>query len=187
MPVSLSGMPNTHPNRKGWYGVDAMTISVGRDEIESLDIENSLRIFQRLYNPQAARQFCERVRLAFRGYELDVRALYVIPEVREWIRHLDKAFPYWFFFLDKRMSASLYLVTLCLCPSAEATDQGPKVAAQEVEKFIATRLPSMKEACAMAGFSGRETQQLTDHLGAYYSLWTNRTYPQGSFLRRVFR
>src|SRR5688572_614692 len=144
------------PEHPAWLGPEPISVMADRAEIESLDVENVLRIFQRFYQKEASRQFCERVRFVLRGYEEDKRAPFEIPEVRSWIAMLDRGFPYWFFFLEKRLSDSLHWITLCLCQSTKVTEDGVKVDRKEIEKFIAQHLGHLKEICRTAGYSHTE-------------------------------
>lgn len=57
----------------------------------------------------------ENIDLSFSGYDNVRWELYEIPEVRSFIHELDRAFPYWFYFLTKS-GGGLPIVALSFLP-----------------------------------------------------------------------
>jgi hypothetical protein len=52
-----------------------------------------------MQSPESAKEFFERVDIAFHGYDHDSRELFEIPDVRAHANQLDEQFPFWLFFL----------------------------------------------------------------------------------------
>ena len=57
----------------------------------------------------------ERLSIAFHGYDQDVRELDEIREVRDFVYMLDDKFPYWLFFLSKKLARSSVLCVAFFC------------------------------------------------------------------------
>jgi hypothetical protein len=88
---------------------------IGRDIVEALDIQSAVEAFERLIATRdMAEAYCGHVSLIFDGYEDDPLDLWCIPAVRAFLADLDKAFPWFFWFLDPKGS-SLLLLAACCC------------------------------------------------------------------------
>lgn len=113
-------------------GVDYLNIVISRQEILSRDISIVMAtLSQLLNNSKLALHFKERVDITFDGYNDIPDELWEIPEVRNYVYELDRAFPFWFFFLSKNGSA-LYVILKCyllpfLTPEADNTENTPRI------------------------------------------------------------
>ena len=67
----------------------------------------------------------EKLDVAFHGYDHDVRELFEIPEIRDYVELLDSQFPYWLFFLTKS-GFGLECITLCKMPP-DLTEEARRV------------------------------------------------------------
>ena len=65
--------------------------------------------------PEQARANLEGLDIAFDGYDHGSREIFEIPEVRDFVSRLDVEFPFWLFFMIKRLLL-LQAITLCLMP-----------------------------------------------------------------------
>jgi hypothetical protein len=85
--------------------IDPVVVLVSRAEVEANDISSPLNALRTLTQSVAtAREFCERVDIAFHGYDQDSRELFEIPEVRNFVHRLDEQFPFWLFFYPNAIS-----------------------------------------------------------------------------------
>ena len=85
---------------------DALLLIVSRRDVETGDITDILRSLSHLISAtEIARLYRERVDISFEGYE-DRRELWEIPEVRAFVHKVDDKFPYWLYFLDKKLGVS---------------------------------------------------------------------------------
>jgi hypothetical protein len=101
---------------------DFLNIVLSREQVESEDYSDTLSVLHKLTSsPEGAIRFCELIDLAVHGYDDDPRGLSEIPEVRRYIQGLDADFPYWLYFLSKRRS-SLMAILSCMVPVSRTPD-----------------------------------------------------------------
>jgi hypothetical protein len=96
---------------------DFMHIVAPRSELERCTIEPTLKALEFLgSDPETALRFQNNVMLSFQGYDLDVRGLFEIEEVRKFVAKLNGKWYSWFFFMTKDIHISpLAVILLCLC------------------------------------------------------------------------
>ena len=84
---------------------DLIQLVISREEIESFD---HIRILKTLEEMKAnALKFEGKLNILIHGYDDDPRELYEIAEIRAYVDFLDRSFPYWFFFLTKKIKKPL--------------------------------------------------------------------------------
>jgi len=166
----LHFFPDTRQVELGWIpkSVDPLAVMVSRGEVESADIAPSLSVLRTLKgSPETAREFFERVDIAFHGYDDVTFELFEIPEVRDFVHKLDGEFPFWLFFLSKRYPG-LGCLLLCFLPPF-LTDEGrAETFPERIGQLLTNRwVPAMNHICEYARFSEREIMELTDRVMAY--------------------
>lgn len=125
----------TEPDLLRDCGVDFLTVVVDRRDVQNLDIDTTFKILRRLLQDrQTVVSFRARLDIAFAGYDDDVRELYEIEEVRNFLSLLDKKFPFWFYFLNLD-NGTLALILLSLCPYSITLD-GILVISQDDQIFF---------------------------------------------------
>lgn len=93
-----------------------LVVVVSRQDVERCDPAPTLAVLSRLLESvDVARDHCERVDIAFHGYDSDPAELFEIPEVRTFVYKLDEQFPYWLYFLTKA-GTGLQALALCFLP-----------------------------------------------------------------------
>lgn len=93
---------------------DLVIVQVERSDIERGDLEPVVGVLSTFVsNRDLVLSLQGKVEIVIHGYDDDPRALADIPEVREFLRRLDSAFPYWFWFLSTK-GEGLKLMFLCL-------------------------------------------------------------------------
>ncbi|MCC6363148.1 MAG: hypothetical protein IT165_06455 [Bryobacterales bacterium] len=147
---------------------DFLTVVISREQVEAGDIAATLGVLQRLVeSPKTARDFAERVDIAFQGYD-DVREeLFEIPEVRSFVARLDEQFPYWLFFLSKHCRG-LQCLLLCFLPPSLTEAARARIFPSRIGDHLTRRwFPAMNHICRYAAFSVQEVNALTDRVEAY--------------------
>ncbi len=122
-----------------------------REVIEAGLLTTYMRWLDALLEPPLARTHRQRLVLGFTGYERTPRPVYEDARVRQWMRDLDRHFPFWLYFLDPS-SPSLLLLTLLLCP-LERTTHELQLADRDYQHFLRTHLAAMDALGAALGDS----------------------------------
>jgi hypothetical protein len=157
---------------------DPLVVLVSRAEVEAGDVSPALSVLQRLtQSPETAREFFERVDIAFHGYDHDSRELFEIPEVRNFAHRLDEKFPFWLFFLSKR-HLGLQCLLFCFLPPFLTEEARSQIFPERIDQLLSRRwFPAMNQVCEYASFSERQIEQLTDRVIHYI---TNGRFPLDS-------
>lgn len=113
------------------------------------------------------KSFQSKIDISIFGYENDRRELFDIPEVRNWVNKLDKVFPYWFFFLSKKLP-SLAFITFALCKYRRVSNKECQLDNKSLGNFITNHFINMNKICLRLGFTEKEIRQLSDEIFAYY-------------------
>jgi hypothetical protein len=167
------------PRSLGGLGevAEILTVVISREQVEAGDIAAPLGVLRRLVeSPKTARDFADRVDIAFHGYD-DVREeLFEIPEVRSFVGRLDEQFPYWLFFLSRRC-LGLQCLLLCFLPPSLTEAGRARIFPARIGDMLTRRwFPAMNHICKYAGFSECEVNALTDSAETYI---TNGRLPLG--------
>jgi hypothetical protein len=157
---------------------DPLVVLVSRAEVEAGDVSPAVGVLQQLtQSPETAREFFERVDIAFHGYDHDSRELFEIPEVRNFAHHLDEKFPFWLFFLSKR-HLGLQCLLFCFLPPFLTEEARVQIFPERIDQLLSRPwFPAMNQVCKYAGFTERQIEQLTDRVIHYI---TNGTFPLDS-------
>lgn len=117
-------------------GVDFLAVVVDRRDVEGLHVETTLNVLRRLLQDrQTVVSFRARLDIAFAGYDDDTRELHEIDEVRNFLGHLDKKFPFWFYFLNLG-SGTLVVILLSLCRYTRREDGMFIIDKSDQERFF---------------------------------------------------
>jgi hypothetical protein len=154
-----------------------LMVVISKEDVETGDISPSLRALNRLIeSPKTARQFAERVDIAFHGYDHVTLELFEVPEVRSFVHKLDEKFPYWLFFLSKH-HLGLKCLLLCFLPPCLTDTAHAETFPARIDELLTQRwFPAMNHICSYARFSEQEVKSMTDHVIAYIA---HGRFPQG--------
>jgi len=153
-----------HPGAR----VDALVIHASRAEIESGDIQPALTMLEKLLSPEVARRTRGRLIFGVYGYDDDPRELYQISEVRAWMHKLDRAFPYWFYFMDTGPHSTLPFVAFSLC-RIEKVPGGSIIPPDELARFMAAHFMAMNQLAAKFGDAKEDTDARSREIGKFFA------------------
>jgi hypothetical protein len=106
-----------------------------------------------------------KIALSFSGYDDDARDVWDIPEIRRYVAALDATFPYWFYFLDLRMS-TLGVLGLCLCRVMKV---GAAVTPnmEDLRDFVNEHLAALYRLCEMFELGEATKTSITNEILEY--------------------
>jgi hypothetical protein len=120
-----------------------------------------------LQSPETALKWRERVDISFDGYNESQWELFEIPEVRDFVYHLDESFPYWLFFLSKA-HFGLQCIMLCFLPPFLTPEAQANTFPDRIRKLFEDRWgPAMCYVCEFTGMTGQQVDQMTDRFIEY--------------------
>ena len=106
-----------------------------------------------LDSADVAREYEERVDIAFHGYDSVRWELYEIPEVRAFVYDLDAKFPYWLHFLTKA-GTGLNALAFCFLPPHLTEEAQRTVWPERLGELLERRwIPAMGQLCQQLGYS----------------------------------
>ena len=104
-------------------------VFIQRPWVEAGDLTPALaRLNPLLASPDTVRGYRGRLHLFFEGYDTDPRELWMISEVRTYMRALDLQFPYCLWFMAPT-DPTLFLLVACCCEVATYGFRGDTVSA----------------------------------------------------------
>jgi hypothetical protein len=143
--------------------------AVRRDDIERRDtsaVVNALNAAVRsCTSPTEVRGFLQ---LRFSGFETDERELWEIPEVREYVRALDEAFPYWFYIADLRTEL-LKVLAFCLSRVRVVGAGMTTINPDDLQAFIDRHFGAMNQLMEHWNLSESENVAITEEIFDYFS------------------
>ena len=157
-----------HRRAKRLPDVDLVIIQAERRNVEEADIRPTLANLMLLLEGGNARSYLERVDLYVAGYDHDPRELCEIPEIREWMAGLDRAFPYWFAFLSKA-SQSLGFVTFALCPYIKVPGGGIAMDPAGLRGFMMVHFAAVNELVDKGVLTEADNMAISEHTADYYA------------------
>jgi hypothetical protein len=156
---------------------DSLIVIVSRDDIEAANITAPLKTLTRLLERDAAVRFRESVEIGVHGYDSDVRELYEIPEVRDFMYKLDMEFPYWCYFLSTKATGLAWVVS-CFCPPYLTPEAKAEIWPKRIGGYLERRgFPAMNRMCEITGVSESEIQEMSKRILGYF--FTSPKAPSG--------
>ena len=121
----------------------------------------------KLLKPEVAQRLKGRLIFEIRGYEDDPRDLWEIPEVRAWMKALDQAFPYWFYFMDVGPGSTLAFIAFTLCKYEKAPN-GKIIPPDELQRFLIFHFGTMSVLSKQLGERSSENDRRTIEIGRFF-------------------
>lgn len=146
-----------------------IVIVISRDEVERQDLSGPLAALRHLLTSRdTIRDHKTNVDVAFHGYDQTREELFEIPSVRNYVHALDAQFPFWLYFLSRKL-LGLQCLAYChlppfLTPEAKLEWHPPKLA-ELIEKRWG---PALFEICSAAGCEEAEAEALLDSALRYF-------------------
>jgi hypothetical protein len=161
----LSG-EKKNPTRE--FPSDPIVVIVSRIDVErrcTADTLNSLRGWvEGSSDPHEVRG---RLRLVFDGYDADSRELWTIPEVREFVRLLDEAFPYWLYVIDLD-SDCLKVIAFCLCRVSSPYPGATATHPEDLAEFLERHFGAMNQLLEHWSVSNDENERISNEIVRYF-------------------
>jgi hypothetical protein len=147
---------------------DALFLVVSRRDVEAGDLTEILGSLNHLISTtEIARSYRERVDIAFEGYDQYQRELWEIREVREFVYKLDEQFPYWLFFLDKKL-LGLRCLAWCFLPPDLTEEAQKRIHPQRLDELLEQRwFPALNALAGATGISEIELRSISDRSVEY--------------------
>jgi hypothetical protein len=156
---------------------DFLYIVVDRQDVMAGNTRPTLDVLKSLIrSPAYARQWHERVDIAFDGYNETKEELFEIVDVRNFVYQLDEQFPFWFFFLSKS-HFGLQCIMLCFLPPFLTPEAEAEIFPERIGRLLENRwFPAMNHVCKFIGMSELEIEQMTNRVIEY--IWARVAHVQ---------
>lgn len=148
---------------------DPITVVISKDEVLHCDPQPALAVLRGFI--ESARHPAEvraRLGLAFHGYDADPRELWEIDEVRDYVRALDGAFPFWFYVADLR-SELLKVLAFSLCRSTVTAPGATSIHQADFATFLERHFGAMNELLDHWHVPDEESRRVTEEIVSYYT------------------
>jgi hypothetical protein len=147
---------------------DHLFLVVSRRDVEAGDLSEIIGSLNHLISTvEIARKYRERVDISFDGYDRDPRELWEIQEVRAFAFKLDEQFPYWLFFLDKKL-LGLQCLARCFLPPHLTEDAQRQIHPHRLGELLERRwFPALNALARSVGLNEIELRDLSDRSVQY--------------------
>lgn len=133
-----------------------------RKKVETCDVDEPLQFLRGLTaNPHAALEYCGRISLVVDGYNDDPREIFEVPEVRAFVKELDRQWPYWFFFLSQA-DDSVKMLESCLCDTIEVIPGVASIDLDQMEIALARHFDAMNRLCEALNVPEEKNEEISD-------------------------
>lgn len=150
---------------------DLVIYIIPREDIESLNIDNTIGFFERLLATKSlAKSLQGKIDFAIDGYDDDPRELWQIPEVRSWFKAVEKPAKHWFYFLTNDTDSSgLPTLAFCRCRSSwlinPSKNKGKRGRVQidlaDLGPFFMRNFSALNEISDWVGLSQNENKEIS--------------------------
>ena len=147
---------------------DELFLVVSRRAVEAGDLTEILGSLNHLISTiEMARRYRESVDISFEGYDHDRRELFEIQEVRDFVYKLDEQFPYWLFFLDKRL-LGLRCLAWCFLTHGLTEEAQREAHAHQLDELLERRwFPALNALSRAVGLNEIERRDISDRSVEY--------------------
>ena len=141
--------------------VDPVVLMLSRREVEVGDVLPAVsRLHTLLSTPEAIWHYRGQMSLVVDGYTNDPRELVAIVEVRDFLRGLDRQWPYWSFFFNQ-VDDSIKLLASCLCGSYYPGGGLVEIDHQKLGKFLTRGFAATNSLFSDHSFPGDEMEAMS--------------------------
>ena len=133
-----------------------------RRQVDTCDFAEPLEFLRGLTaDPRAALDYCGRISLVVDGYNDDPREIFEVPEVRTFIKGLDRQWPYWFFFLSQA-DDSIKLLESCLCDTIEVMPGVASIYLKQMERALVRHFAAMNRLCEALNVPEEKIEEISE-------------------------
>lgn len=152
-------------------------VLISKEVIENGNVNSVLEKLKRLtFDKNTARKYRDGLRISIYGYEDNPKPLFQIKEVQDFMKNLDKEFPYWFYFLSKSDN-SLEEIMFYVCPSFQLSENRKyRVQYQIFNNFMFEHFKALQEMFELAEISEEERSLLKYEIATYFFNVNDRYY-----------
>jgi len=147
--------------------VDSLAVVVDRRDVERSFLDPTLMVLKRLLQDrETVVRYRGQLDLGFAGYDDDVRELYEIEQVRDFIVDIDRSFPFWLYFLNLR-AEMLTVILLSFCRYSRGPNGALSVDRTDQENFFVEHGRAVTWLFQTYNLEEREYEVLTTQIAHY--------------------
>lgn len=135
---------------------------ITKEDIDNFEFDNILGALNKLH--RAPHAYFNKIMISIYGYESDIRELYQIEEVRDYLRFLDYSFPHWFYYSRKDIprNASLFsLMITAICEWEKIGDNSIQINNDSLASFLINHYSYMNKLMLEMGHSVKEIKEIS--------------------------
>ena len=144
-----------------------ITILITKNDVDNDNLQGVLDRFNVLLRPEFVYEMKQVLTVSFCGYGNDMREVYEIEEVRDFLYRLDEKFPYWFYFCNLE-NQGLLTLTLCFCDAAKISGHEFDYSHLALAKFMERHFSAYNYLAEALRLSEKEIEEMSDKLASYY-------------------
>ena len=149
-------------------GIDMLVVQGSREYVESGNIVPVLKILNTLIEPDNIKKFSDRMMFCVEGYDDDPRELAEIPEVRKFMKKLDKEWPYWFYFCSEHCLTLKFLAFVLSGINKDSIGQ-MYMEGNDLVKFIMEHFAAINIMEEKGWISPADNIRVSKKIGKYFS------------------
>ncbi|WP_207239426.1 hypothetical protein [Pseudomonas sp. GW456-L15] len=148
---------------------------IEKSEIESRDISRVVEYIDSLLRTRESVMACAgKVEFAIRGYDDTSHALWTMPDVREYLRLLNDARPYWFFFQTIH-GDWLKALTFCLMDVRQTGNGTELLVPEQFSSLLVQWFDGLNRLCNQFALSTEINQKFSERAGNFINMFVDRS------------
>jgi hypothetical protein len=142
--------------------IEPVVLMISRREVEAGDVTTVVdRLLAQFNRPEAIWKYRSQMTLVVDGYTNDPRELVDIPEVRAFLRELNRQWPYWAFFFNQ-VDDSIKLLASCVCGSFYPGGGAVEIDGKRLGEFLMRGFAAMNSVFDDHGFPEDELEAMSN-------------------------
>jgi hypothetical protein len=156
---------------------DSLTLVFDKNDVENMDF-SKIKIFieEHNFNEILLYEASNRLDISFFGYEDDLREIYEIQEVRDWVKAsmIDEQIPWFFFLSTSPASQSIKALAVCYCAEPIRQTNGTikfQPMMQKMHEFAIINFSNMNDFIEEHNLTQSMNTQISNNVNAYLQNW----------------
>jgi hypothetical protein len=142
--------------------IEPVVLMISRREVEAGDVTTVVdRLLAQFNRPEAIWKYRSQMTLVVDGYTNDPRELVDIPEVRAFLRELNRQWRYWAFFFNQ-VDDSIKLLASCVCGSFYPGGGAVEIDGKRLGEFLMRGFAAMNSVFDDHGFPEDELEAMSN-------------------------